>query len=679
MYHVPISRILDEEEGLPLFDFKNEWQKKNCSSKMTVDEKNLEFQTKYWDKLSKEEQNNWIEINKKAIDERVKKVAKALEDSFKEPVHTLREYQDIANKSYEKYAKLFREQKPGQTIDIEPPVNTTFVSTSEYKKRKALQQRAVSLVAKAYTESGRHNLEVKSLNFIKQSGRQMDRAVANICNYIDENGINHSEEYKAIIRKPMTKLPEVPELGKNPTKEEIERHNEIQAEYDKLLPVYENEKKERRELLDKLLSTKIEFVKELRKPMSDEEFIEKFSNPKAMADLQGISEIQKGNYHFFVDAFGVEPSPEVKKELLKVGEEAVADGTYVNRLGIIANPLYNEAADLDSANKLLNYFSDENQIIVDLANKYYGLNKNLLSNIDTVEKLDEYIEKRDKSEYQFYQDEHFTRIVDFSMSELRLYSTVSSAKTANVIGDAFGVDAKSIKYKDAGGKELDDYAAYLEMRNGKTVKLYSGDKKEDAKFLGSLAGGAFDPKFGCFNDPDIPANYKVDSADPEELKHNIKSLNKEIKNATSWYMRSSKEFTNFRKAMEEFEKSNCFDNPDEVKRRMKDIAKLANDYVQMKEGQGTDRSDITKKRLAIALKVADGFERTLSLASPIKELERENNLNEEGIRNEASESKRKSIVIEELANTNSKNNEEVKEVEPSLAPEKENELEAKTK
>ena len=342
----------------------------------------------------------------------------------------------------------------------------------------------------------------------------------------------------------------------------------------------QEEEKNRRNLLDSILNKAFKFTEELRNPTTDEEFLDKFCSLKGLSNFNLLNEIQLANYDGIISAFGVKPSPEVESRWRELNDEIAANGVLFNRMGMIANPLYCEVNNLDEFHELSLYLSEDgNTDVFNNANLNYGLKEPSACEIgQRPEKIVEWRNNKKGCKYQFIPKSDLQKAVGFGFTKETLFSVVSSVKIPGILKESLNIPKEKIQYKDLDGNVLDLYGAYEKMHDGKTIKIHNS---ENNKYVCSLSGGSFD-KWGCLKEPTVPANYKVDEANVEELQHNMKGLNNEINSTTHWYIKSSQEFKDFRLAMRELEKDGAFDDRNKAKQDMKHIVDLANAYIKKK-------------------------------------------------------------------------------------------------
>lgn len=643
MFVNSITNVYNNQKELPINKIMHDWAKKNYPDKVEAVWK-VNFKNEYWDKLPKEEQDRLLAEQHKAIEEEKKVMKDELTANFSKSHHTLSEYQDIANKAYNYVKKT--------NPDVSKPPKVSIITGAEKAKRAFLQQKALKIAASAQAETVMSLHETNSINFLNSDSKQIDRAIQNMCHIYDSDGNDLYEKNMDLLRKPLIEIPE---------------NKENKELYDKALADRLAQENERRALLDNILNENIALAMQLRNPMSDEEYLNVLGDDRSYRRLQSIAEIQKSNYDSIVEGFGVKPSPEVEEKWLKMSDEFIADSAMMNRLGYIANPLYSEVSNPEEALELFNYLTADGPEpdIYDAANQHFGLDEDFDANLDSHDKLLDLREKGKDSQYKFIAREHMSKAISFSMTKENAFAITASIKIPATITDRYNIEKDNIKYTDLDGNEIDLYGAYERMYSGKSCKVYD---KENNKYCGELIGGTLDKSYGSIKEPDIPANYNINNADPEELMQNMKGLNNEISNATHWYMPSSKEFTDLRKAMYELQKPNAFDDLNQAKEKMQEVCNLANAYIKLKEKEGTEITDNTSKRLAIAHKIASSFERTLDEATRVNELdnnELENN----------HEDVRERITVEEAGNEHSQHEIENELEEPAVQMVEEKSLE----
>ncbi|MCQ2399594.1 MAG: hypothetical protein MJ072_03715 [Clostridia bacterium] len=110
------------------------------------------------------------------------------------------------------------------------------------------------------------------------------------------------------------------------------------------------------------------------------------------------------------------------------------------------------------------------------------------------------------------------------------------------------------------------------------------------------------------------------------MQEKLNGLCDDVDATTHWYMRSSDQFRDFRKSLNDFRTSDL-SNKDEVARHMTEIAQKATEYLKLKEDPNANVTERTTPRIQVAEKISDMFMRSvekdkeLKLAESFKEQE----------------------------------------------------------
>lgn len=157
-----LEKIYNSSTNYPIVKKKNEWCKQNCPPGMKEKEKNIRFREDYWDKLTKEEQNALLKQNHDYATSKNLHDQNEMIEAFSKSRHSYKDYYNIAKKSYND----LKRQRPKAQIEEVPKV--TFTSSSEYSKRKKLQEKALKIAAKAISDKFQTNCEQGSLSFLTE-------------------------------------------------------------------------------------------------------------------------------------------------------------------------------------------------------------------------------------------------------------------------------------------------------------------------------------------------------------------------------------------------------------------------------------------------------------------------------------------------------------------------------
>jgi len=479
---------------------------------------------------------------------------KSMEDNFKEAKKIVIDEFSDADKAKEKFLRitsLLSKHEKNFSILKAPEL----LSKEEQEKRKKVQKEALNIMADNVTINA--NMRYICPNVGQKINKekpneliQRDRSFAKFLMPIDETlTLEELQEYNESLVN-MT-----PELKMRFAADRIDQMNE--------------------------------FVDLISIPCSDEEFLNRIKGKSNYLNI--IGELQDSNQMMknIEEYTGLEPSKLLKDKLENLNKKSIILSALINRLSFLADPNYTF---IKHPYEFSNYIESVKDAEDSLLQKYPN-DKTLKNTVDEIKSIFSYqtmVERKEK--YGNYFD-----TFSFSRADDEPYKFFDDLTRENIIALNTRLMNTNPKYYDMSGKELSFDEAYEAIKNNKTLSLYDGDK-----FLQTIE--RIDV-YGYVNDKLNVEPYLINGGNKtkEFFNNFLKECKDELENGNPWYMKlrnvvSPGPYNRMIDKIDTIISKKSF-KESELLDAYKYIADNAKEYLNGKENDNKERTDLTDKRI----------------------------------------------------------------------------------
>lgn len=536
----------------------------SCAVKNTVLNRYVANDREYWAKIGPEIRAQMLESYKKNTQTRMETINQRIKEAVSQPTPSW----DTVNKAYINSKKAIKAQ--GHTYNEEFPMLESLrkLSPKEKAERASIQNEYTDKIistATRYANTSKLSAMIASSHHV--TNRSTDAFLA-------ESGEDGYEK--------SVKNAEIFLYGTDEEKIAF-----LESKFKKALDVYDT------------------FTKNI---YSDKEacklLLENYDTFTYMSEFEKLKDLE--------DDFGIKfPDSEFMREVKAKAPALVGLALYKNLLSDVISPAYLEF----DQKELYIYNSAVNMCSPASPDSKYDLIKikDAMNNVFSPDKPN----SGEVKEALMDPQNPFT----IKLNELDAYKenadTLKDARKEmvkdNIEAQNFPEGAKFVGLDQV---EMDKEKAIQEILAGKIVNVF--DKKNN--FLKNYS--EYSP-FTAIFDNQKDNDMRVDDMTPEQIKEAFINIQKEVNGATRTFMRSSQEFRDFRRAIDEIVNLDLEEIGTEIiiRDRMETVAQTAEKYLNLKQQPGTNITSNTEARISVANKVS-----TLMRVSLAMQAERKHNL-----------------------------------------------------